>query len=289
MQLWSTLWQPLLPQHWLRAVLAAGSAAAACGGCSVAGLLTCRLCTRWLACSRLVATMHKQAAARLALIILFHLPLFLPSDASDLADLNPAYLSALQYADHAESASLSAALHAAANDPAACKAAAAALQRHHEGAALGGQLPAGASGGDATVQLMLMSAMVAGVDAKQGPLHLRYSPAVGAAGHPGASPEAVALAGDLRWLRGQQRLYAGKARLPAGAAAASPNTTWLQQQVQAPLYRLLHKHCLELTRMRSTGQCTGDGAAAGDGDSDSATQCSAVHRASGTAVALAMV
>ncbi|KAI3429895.1 hypothetical protein D9Q98_010206 [Chlorella vulgaris] len=194
--LWSTLWQPLLPQHWLRAVLAA--------------------------------------------------------DASDLADLNPAYLSALQYADHAESASLSAALHAAANDPAACKAAAAALQRHHEGAALGGQLPAGASGGDATVQLMLMSAMVAGVDAKQGPLHLRYSPAVGAAGHPGASPEAVALAGDLRWLRGQQRLYAGKARLPAGAAAASPNTTWLQQQVQAPLYRLLHKHCLELTRMRST-------------------------------------
>ncbi|KAL4855121.1 hypothetical protein ACK3TF_004343 [Chlorella vulgaris] len=194
--LWSTLWQPLLPQHWLRAVLAA--------------------------------------------------------DASDLADLDPAYLSALQYADHAESASLSAALHAAANDPAACKAAAAALQRHHEGAALGGQLPAGASGGDATVQLMLMSAMVAGVDAKQGPLHLRYSPAVGAAGQPGASPEAVALADDLRWLRGQQRLYAGKARLPAGAAAASPNTTWLQQQVQAPLYRLLHKHCLELTRMRST-------------------------------------
>ncbi|EFN60184.1 hypothetical protein CHLNCDRAFT_133698 [Chlorella variabilis] len=189
---WSTLWQPLLPQHWLRAVLAA--------------------------------------------------------DVSEVAALNPAYLSALQFAEHGESAALSQQLHAAANDPRAAAAAAAALRRHREGAGAPA-LPAG--GGDATVQLLLMSAMVAGIDAKQAPLRLKSA---AAAEGGGAGPEAAALLGDLTWLRQQQRMYATKTELPGGAggtAALDGNATWLQQQLMAPVYRLLHKHCVELERMRS--------------------------------------
>jgi hypothetical protein len=184
----------------------------------------------------------------------------LPADASEVAGLNPARLAALQFAEHPETAALSQQLHAAANDPRASAAAAAALRRYREGGP-GAALPSG--GGAATVQLLLMSAMVAGVDAKQAPLRLKSADAVmrtldvsaSAASSSNVAAEAAALASDLGWLRRQQHLYARKAGLGgASGLAAPPNATRQQQLALAPLYRLLHKHCTELQRMRSAGK-----------------------------------
>ncbi|PRW60537.1 hypothetical protein C2E21_1293 [Chlorella sorokiniana] len=233
---WSTLWQPLLPPHWLRAVLAA--------------------------------------------------------DASKVAGLNPAYLSALQFVEHAESAELAQQLHAAANNPRACAEAQGMLQgllpphsgHAQAGSQLAGMLQDNIDGQERMVQLLLVGAMVAGIDAKAAPLRLKPTTA-GTAGTAGLDDVTQA---DLEWLRTQQALYAAKAQLPAGlllvasghgsgsedaaghaagsdssggsVSSGSSNATsvaalhlnWQQQQRMAPLYRLLHKHCTELERMRST-------------------------------------
>ncbi|KAL4437436.1 hypothetical protein ABPG75_004575 [Micractinium tetrahymenae] len=232
---WSTLWRPLLPAHWLRAVLAA--------------------------------------------------------DASQVAGLYPAYLSALQYEEHPQSAALAAQLHAAANDPAAAAAAAKALQqllRHPEQA--GSILPAAGSPGEkeagrdkSMVHLLLMASMAAGIDAKAAPLQLK-AVAVLASKHAAAAgtaaKDAAALAAaqrDLRWLRRQQALYAAKLVPPSsseeggiGSSFSTSNgssnggssggrwagggyttSSWQQQQRMVPLYRVLYKHCAELERMRS--------------------------------------
>jgi hypothetical protein len=140
------------------------------------------------------------------------------ADSSKVAALNPAYLSALQFAEHAESATLSAALHAAANDPAAMAAATEKLAAQRAGTASSADLPAG--GGNATVQLLLMTAMIAGVDAKAAPLTLKAEAALGTSGSGGhamnatQAAAAAELAADLRWLRRQQAMYAAKAGVP---------------------------------------------------------------------------
>ena len=221
----------------------------------------------------------------------------LSADASQVAGLDPAFLSALQFVEHAESAELAQQLHAAANNPRAWADAQAMLQRllPHSGDAqagsqLAGMLEFNTAGREATIRLLLMGAMVGGIDAKSAPLRLKPT-AAGAAGT--AELDAAARA-DLEWLRTQQALYAAKAELPAGlllvgrqasssgsssddAAAAAGKTTgsgrgggggnatsvttvhlsWQQQQRMAPLYRLLHKHCTELERMRSAGGWVG--------------------------------
>ncbi|KAL4421914.1 hypothetical protein ABPG77_005198 [Micractinium sp. CCAP 211/92] len=225
---WSTLWRPLLPAHWLRAVMAA--------------------------------------------------------DAGQVAGLDPAYLSALQYEEHPQSAALAAQLHAAANNPAASAAAAKALQQllqHPEQA--GSILPAAGSEAErvqgrdkSMVHLLLMASMAAGIDAKAAPLQLRASAVLAAKPSPGAAEAGgeaalAAVRRDLEWLRRQQALYAAKLTPTAadagsaGGASRSSNassgsrwagfgrasSSWQQQQRMAPLYRLLHKHCAELERMRS--------------------------------------
>ena len=189
LQVWSTLWRPLLPQHWLRAVLAA--------------------------------------------------------DAAQVEGLNPAYLAALQFEEHAESAVLTQRLHAVANDPAAAAAGQAALQQllqHPDRAA--SILPASGAdesvSSDATVNLLLMSALAAGIDVQTAPLQLR----------PAAAPADVAA--DVRWLRRQQQLYAGKLQRWVSSTEGGRGS-WQEQQRMASLYRLLHKHSLELMRMRSPG------------------------------------
>lgn len=193
-----------------------------------------------------------------------------------MAGLSPAYLAALQFTEHAESAALSRELHAAANNGRAWARAQSALQQlvaHPERAerllpAAGAAARSGggcAAGRRATVQLLLMGAIAGGIDAKAAPLQLK----------PAAGLDSAAAA-DLAWLRRQQVLYARKAQLAdsalasggssdgesgadgGGAAAANASApaappTWLQQQRMAPLYRLLHKHCAELGRMRSPG------------------------------------
>lgn len=206
-----------------------------------------------------------------------------------MAGLDPAYLSALQYEEHPQSAALAAKLHAAANDPAAAAAAAKALQqlvRHPEQA--GSILPAGGgaaereAGRDASmVHLLLMASLAAGIDAKAAPFQLKASTVL-AAKEPPRGTDASAHAAleatqrDLRWLRAQQALYAAKLAPPAvlgegpgvassgGKGGGSPGgwwaagggsaPSWHQQQRMAPLYRLLHKHCAELERMRGPGE-----------------------------------
>ncbi len=224
-----------------------------------------------------------------------HLPPFpLPADTSQVSGLDPAYLSALQFVEHAESAGLAQQLHAAANNARAWSEAQAMLQRllPHSGDAqagsqLAGMLELNTGGREATVRLLLMGAMVGGIDAKSAPLRLK----AGTAGAAGTAGLDAALQADLEWLRTQQGLYAAKAQLPAGlllgshgrgsssdgaaaaaqaagsdssgseggnatsAAGAASHLSWQQQQRMAPLYRLLHKHCTELERMRSAGGC----------------------------------
>ncbi|PSC68550.1 E3 ubiquitin-ligase synoviolin [Micractinium conductrix] len=234
---WSTLWRPLLPPHWLRAVLTA--------------------------------------------------------DASQVAGLDAAYLSALQWEEHPQSAALARQLHAAANDASAVGLAAAALQRlvHHPEEA-GSALPApagsgrgeagsprgdgpggaasGSGGGGGTdapmVHLLLMASMAAGIDARTAPLQLAAARVLdspeGAAAAAGSEAGGAALQADLRWLRHQQALYAAKLAPLAGDGTSGAGSSadggggggassWQVQQRMAPLYRLLQKHCAELERMRS--------------------------------------
>ncbi len=201
--------------------------------------------------------------------------------------MDPAYLSALQYEEHPQSAALAAQLHAAANNPAASAAAAKALQQllqHPEQA--GSILPAAGSKAErvqgrdkSMVHLLLMASMAAGIDAKAAPLQLRASAVLAAKPSPGAAEAGgeaalAAVRRDLEWLRRQQALYAAKLTPTAtdagsaGGASRSSNassgsrwagfgrasSSWQQQQRMAPLYRLLHKHCAELERMRSPGE-----------------------------------
>lgn len=180
--------------------------------------------------------------------------------ATSVVGLHPVRLAALQFAEHSESGALSKQLHSAANDPQASAAAAAALRQYREGGP-GALLPSG--GGASTVQLMLMSAMVAGVDVKRAPLRLKpadvmlqaRNASAGAASSGDAAAAAAALASDLDWLRSQQHLYARQAGLQGDSGlAVPPNATRQQQLALAPLYRLMHKHCTELQRMRSAGK-----------------------------------
>lgn len=290
LQVWSTLWQPLLPPHWLRAVLAAGGLGWVGWADGMRGLHAARpSAAPWLhippSSLPLLCVLWPSSSPRC-----LSLP---PAEASQVAGLDPAFLSALQFVEHAESAELAQQLHAAANNPRAWADAQAMLQRllPHSGDAqagsqLAGMLEFNTAGREATIRLLLMGAMVGGIDAKSAPLRLKPT-AAGAAGAAGLDAAARA---DLEWLRAQQALYAEKAELPAGlllvgrqasgsssgddAAAVAGKTTgggrggnatsvttvhlsWQQQQRMAPLYRLLHKHCTELERMRSAGGWVG--------------------------------
>jgi hypothetical protein len=176
------LWRPLLPQHWLRAVLAA--------------------------------------------------------DAAEVEGLNPTYLAALQFEEHAESAVLSQRLYAAANDPAAAAAAQAALQQllqHPESAA--SILPASganeSASSDATVNLLLMSALAAGIDVKSAPLRLRPVSA------------SADVAADVRWLRRQQQLYAAKLQRWVRSTEGGKGS-WQAQQRMATLYRWVGRRACEV-------------------------------------------
>lgn len=228
-----------------------------------------------------------------------------------MSGLNPAYLSALQFVEHAESAELAQQLHAAANNPRAWSEAQAALQhllpqsgdsQAGAGIQLAELLGSNTGGREATVRLLLMGAIVGGIDAKSAPLRLKPT----AAGAAGAAGLDAATRADVEWMRNQQALYAAKADLPGGlllagdsqgsglgsggedaagagrtaagsassgggggngtsAAAHALHLSWQQQQRMAPLYRLLHKHCTELERMRSAGGLAGRAVGAGQG------------------------
>ena len=174
-------------------------------------------------------------------------PALAPPDASQVAGLDAAYLSALQWEEHPQSAALARQLHAAANDASAVGLAAAALQRlvHHPEEA-GSALPApagsgrgeagsprgdgpggaasGSGGGGGTdapmVHLLLMASMAAGIDARTAPLQLAAARVLdspeGAAAAAGSEAGGAALQADLRWLRHQQALYAAKLAPLAG-------------------------------------------------------------------------